>query len=105
MDEIVELEVVARRGSPLLLSGAGSEEGRRAEQLGREVAALVPKVRLTVTDAADDDDLPTLKLSARDTGVVRFLGLPRVNLFRALLEAIRRLSTHDHSFDPGWARE
>ena len=102
LDEVVELEVAARRGSPLLVTGGGTDEGRRAEQLGTEIAALVPKVRLSVVDGAEP---PAFKVSARGAGSIRFVGLPRVNLVRALLDAIRRLSNHDHGFEPAWARD
>ena len=101
------------RTSPLLLPGAaaaaapaggrGGDEARRAEQLGREIAALVPKVRLTVSE--DGDDLPAFTVRGRDVGPIRFLGIPRVNLFRMFLEAIHRASTHDHGFDHDWARD
>ena len=35
---------------------------------------------------------------------MRFVGVPRVNLFRALLETIRRASTGDHGLADGWAQ-
>ena len=110
MDEPVDLHVSVRRASALLLPGSGgagnprgADDARRAEQLGQELAALVPKVRVTVVEG--EDDLPEFTVRARGTGVIRFLGVPRVNLFRALLEAILRLSTHDHGFDQAWTRE
>ena len=110
LDDPVDLEVAVRRpASALLLPGAGArsvrgaDDARRAEQLGTELAALVPKVRVTVVEG--DDDLPTFTVRGRDAGGIRFLGVPRVNLFRALLDAIGRLSTHDHGFDGSRARQ
>jgi hypothetical protein len=109
MDEPVDLEVAARSVSRLLLPGmaagppSGADEARRAGQLGRELAALVPKVRVTVVEG--DDDLPTFTVGGRGVSRIRFLGIPRVNLFRALLDAIRRASTHDHGFDQARARD
>jgi len=104
MDAPVELTVTAPRTSPLLLSpAAGAEEAARAEQLGRELAALEQRVRLTVTDQGATD-IPTLTVASRASpGTVRFVGVPRVNLFRALLEAVRRASTGDHGLRDGWA--
>lgn len=104
MDAPVDLSVTARRSAPLLLSpAAGAEEAARAEQLGRELAALEPRIRLTVTqDGAGD--IPALTVASRASpGTVRFVGVPRVNLFRALLEAVRRASTADHGLPDGWA--
>jgi hypothetical protein len=75
MDAPVELTVVARRSSPLLRAPA---EGA--------------------------GDVPVLTVASRaSAGTVRFLGVPRVNLFRALLEAVRRASTGDHGLAGGWA--
>jgi hypothetical protein len=95
----VDLVVTARRSSPLALRpAAGAEEAARAEQLGRELAALEPRIRLTVTDEGAGD-VPVLAVAGR----VRFVGVPRVNLFRALLETVRRASTRDHGLPDGWA--
>jgi hypothetical protein len=95
----VDLVVTARRSSPLALRpAAGTEEAARAEQLGRELAALEPRIRLTVTDEGAGD-VPVLAVAGR----VRFVGVPRVNLFRALLETVRRASTRDHGLPDGWA--
>ena len=100
MDAPVDLTVSARRSSPLLLErGPGAEEASRAEQLGRELAALEPRIRLTVTDEGAGD-VPLLTVGGR----VRFVGVPRVNLFRALLETIRRASTGDHGMPDEWVR-
>lgn len=100
MDAPVDLVVSARRSSPLALAPAtGAEEGARAEKLGREIAALEPRIRLTVTDEGAGD-VPAFTVAGR----VRFLGVPRVNLFRALLEALRRASTGDHGMPEGWGR-
>lgn len=94
----VDLMVSARRSSPLALSPApGAEEGARAERLGRELAALEPRIRLTVTEEGAGD-VPVFTVAGR----VRFVGVPRVNLFRALLEALRRASTGDHGLAEGW---
>ena len=99
MDAPVDLTVTVRRSSPLALQQApGAEEAARAERLGRELAALEPLIRLTVTDTGAGD-VPVLTVAGR----VRFVGVPRVNLFRALLEAIRRASTGDHGLADGWA--
>jgi hypothetical protein len=99
MDTPVDLTVTARRSSPLALQPSpGAEEAARAEQLGRELAALEPRIRLTVTDD-DAGDVPVFAVAGR----VRFVGVPRVNLFRALLEALRRASTGDHGLPEGWA--
>jgi alkyl hydroperoxide reductase subunit AhpF len=108
MDAPVDLTVTVRRSSPLLLPGAApvesAEEARRAEQLGREVAALEPRIRLTVTDEGAGD-IPAFTVASRATaGAVRFLGVPRVNVFRALLETLRRASTGDPGVAPEWAR-
>ena len=101
MDAPVDLTVTLRRSSPLAMQQApGAEEAARAERLGRELAALEPRIRLTVTDTgAGAGDVPVLTVAGR----VRFVGVPRVNLFRALLEAIRRASTGDHGLADGWA--
>ena len=99
MDAPVDLTVTARRSSPLLLQPPpGAEEAARAEQLGRELAALEPRIRLTVTEEGAGD-VPVLTVAGR----VRFVGVPRVNLFRALLDAVRRASTGDHGLPEGWA--
>lgn len=98
MDAPVDLTVAVRRSSPLA-PAPGAEEAARAERLGRELAALEPRIRLTVTDEGAGD-VPVLTVAGR----VRFVGVPRVNLFRALLEAIRRASTGDHGLADGWAR-
>ena len=108
MDAPVDLTVTVRRSSPLLLPGAtppeGAEEARRAEQLAREVAALEPRIRLTVSDEGAGD-VPAFTVASRaSAGSVRFLGVPRVNGFRALLEALRRASTGDPGVAPEWAR-
>ena len=92
MDAPVEVTVSARAGSPLALQPApGGEEARRAGQLARELASLEPRVRVTVTEEGAGD-VPVLTVAGR----IRFVGVPRVNLFRALLETIRRASTGDH---------
>ncbi len=106
MDEPVDVALAVRRGSPLLLPGgdertATSEEARRAERLTEELRALVPALRVTVDDRGSD--LPVFTLASRAAGGVRFVGVPRVNLFRAFLEAIRRISTSDHGLPPDWA--
>jgi hypothetical protein len=100
MEAPVDLTVSVRRSSPLALQPPpGAEEAARAEQLGRELAALEPRIRLTVTEEGAGD-VPVLTVAGR----VRFLGVPRVNLFRALLETIRRASTGDHGVPPEWAQ-
>jgi hypothetical protein len=100
MDAPVDLTVAARRSSPLLLQQApGAEEAARAEQLGRELAALEPRIRLTVTEEGAGD-VPVFTVAGR----VRFVGVPRVNLFRALLETVRRASTGEHGLAEGWAQ-
>lgn len=104
MDAPVDLTVVARRSSPLALAPAeGAEEAARAERLAQELAALEPRIRVTVSgDGAGD--VPVFSVaSPASAGTVRFVGVPRVNLFRALLEAIRRASTGDHGLAGGWA--
>ncbi len=99
MDAPVELTVTVRRTSPLLMAPPpGAEEAVRAEQLGRELAALEPRVLLTVTEEGAGD-VPVFTVAGR----VRFMGAPRVNLFRALLETLRRASTGDHGLPAGWA--
>lgn len=99
MDASVDLTVSVRRSSPLALQQApGAEEAARAERLGRELAALEPRIRLAVTDEGAGD-VPVFTVAGR----VRFVGVPRVNLFRAFLEAIRRASTGDHGLAGGWA--
>jgi hypothetical protein len=104
MDAPVELTLVARRSSPLALSLiTGAAEAGLAERLTRELASLEPRIRVTVTDEGAGD-LPTLTVASRaSAGAVRFVGVPRVNLFRALLEAVRRASTGDHGLAPGWS--
>lgn len=99
MDAPVDLTVAVRRSSPLLLQPPpGAEEARRAEQMAGELALLEPRVRVTVTgDGAGD--VPVFTVAGR----VRFVGVPRVNLFRALLETLRRASTGDHGLADGWA--
>jgi hypothetical protein len=54
---------------------------------------------VTVTEEGAGD-VPAFTVAGR----VRFLGVPRVNLFRALLDAIRRASTGDHDLPDGWAQ-
>lgn len=99
MDAPVELTVTARRSSPLALTPApGAEEAAHAERLGRELASLEPRIRLTVTDDGAGD-VPVFTVAGR----VRFVGVPRMNLFRTLLETIRRSSTGDHGLAEGWA--
>ena len=105
MDEPVELQLaVRRRTSALLLPGdsgaasRASEEAGRAEQFASELAALVPRVSVTVIESTED--VPVFGVGVRGTTAVRFVGLPRVNLFRVLLETIRRASTHDHGLPP-----
>jgi hypothetical protein len=104
MDAPVDLTVLARRSSPLLLTPAeGAEEAARAERLAQELAALEPRIRVTVTGEGAGD-VPVLRVASRaSAGSVRFVGVPRVNLFRALLEAVRRASTGDHGLADGWA--
>ena len=104
MDAPVELTVTARRSSPLAITpAAGAEEAARAERLARELAALEPRIGVTVTGEGAGD-VPALTVASRaSAGSVRFVGVPRVNLFRALLEAVRRASTGDHGLPPGWA--
>ena len=104
MDAPVDLTVVARRSSPLLLTPAeGAEEAARAERLAQELAALEPRIRVTVTGEGAGD-VPVFAVASRaSAGSVRFVGVPRVNLFRALLEAVRRASTGDHGLADGWA--
>jgi alkyl hydroperoxide reductase subunit AhpF len=116
MDEPVDLELAVRRGSRLLLPGlpgpnavagadagpAASEEARRAERFAQELGALVPRLRVQVHDT--DHDVPLFTLGTRGSRHIRFVGVPRVNLFRAVLETIRRASTHDHGLPPDWAR-
>ena len=100
MDAPVDLALALRRSSPLALQPApGAEEASRAEQLGRELASLEPRIRLTVSEE-DAGDVPVFTVAGR----VRFVGVPRVNLFRSLLEAIRRASTGDHGLPDGWAQ-
>jgi hypothetical protein len=101
MDAPVDLRVAVRRSSPLALQPApGAEEAAHAERLGRELASLSPHIRLTVTEEGAGD-VPVFSVD----GHVRFIGVPRMNLFRALLEAIRRSSTGDHGLPEGWAEE
>ena len=104
MDAPVDLTVLARRSSPLLLTPAeGAEEAARAERLAQELAALEPRIRVTVTDEGAGD-VPVFAVASRaSAGSVRFVGVPRVNLFRALLEAVRRASTGEHGLAEGWA--
>jgi hypothetical protein len=104
LDAPVELTLAARRSSPLALTQApGAEEAARAERLATELAALEPRIHLTVTGEGAGD-VPVFTVASRaSAGAVRFVGVPRVNLFRALLEAIRRASTGDHGLADGWA--
>jgi hypothetical protein len=104
MDAAVDLTVVARRSSPLLLAPAeGAEEAARAERLAQELAALEPRIRVTVTGEGAGD-VPVFSVSSpASDGTVRFVGVPRVNLFRILLEAVRRASTGEHGLPEGWA--
>ena len=103
MDAPVDLTVTARRSSPLALAPApGAEESRLAERLAGELAALEPRIRVAVTEEGAGD-VPVFTVSSRaSAGAVRFVGVPRVNLFRALLEAVRRASTGDHGLAEGW---
>jgi hypothetical protein len=103
MDAPVDLTVSVRRSSPLLLQPPpGAEEAARAEQLGRELASLERRIRVTVTDEGAGD-VPILTVaSPASAGAVRFLGVPRVNLFRSLLECVRRASSGDHGVARAW---
>ena len=95
----VDLTVTARRSSPLALTpAAGAEEGAWAERLATELSALEPRIRVTVTGEGAGE-VPVFTVAGR----VRFVGVPRMNLFRALLETIRRASTGDHGLADGWA--
>lgn len=99
MDAAVDLTVTARRSSPLLVSApAGAEEAAWATRLGRELSALEPRIRLTITDDGAGD-VPMFTVAQK----VRFVGVPRMNLFRALLDTVRRASTGDHGLPEGWA--
>lgn len=101
MDAPVDLTVSVRRSSPLaLVPAAGAEEAAWAERLGRELASLEPRIRLTVTEEGAGD-VPVFTVAGR----VRFVGVPRMHLFRALLETLRRASTGDHGLAEGWATE
>jgi hypothetical protein len=106
MDAPVELTVVARRSSPLALTPArGAEDTLFAEQLGRELAALEPRIEMRSTEDGAGD-APTFMVTSRASkGTVRFVGVPRVNLFRALLDSIRRASTGEHGLPDGWAEQ
>ena len=74
MDAPVDLAVSARRSSPLALApAAGAEEAAWAERLGRELAALEPRIRLTVTEEGAGD-VPVFTVAGR----IRFVGVPRV---------------------------
>jgi hypothetical protein len=100
MEAPVDLEISVHRSSPLALHrDPGAEEAAHAERLGRELASLEPRIRLTVTDDGAGD-VPILTVAGR----IRFVGVPRVNLFRALLETVRRVSTGDHGLPEGWAQ-
>lgn len=100
MEAPVDLTVSVRRSSPLALQQEpGAEEAAHAERLGRELAALEPRIRLTVTGEGAGD-VPILTVAGR----IRFVGVPRVNLFRSLLETVRRASTGDHGLPEGWAQ-
>jgi alkyl hydroperoxide reductase subunit AhpF len=104
MDAPVDLTVVARRSSPLALTpAAGAEEAARAERLASELAALEPRIRVTVTGEGAGEVPAFTVASPASVGTVRFVGVPRVNLFRALLEAVRRASTGDHGVAASWA--
>lgn len=108
MEDPVDVGVSVRRVSRLLLPGgapdSGADVAHQAEQLGRELADLEPRIRVTVTDSTDE--LPVFSVASRggSGGGVRFVGQPRVNLFRALLEAIRRASSGDHGVSDDDAR-
>jgi len=103
MDAPVDLTVVARRSSPLaMVPAAGAEEAARAERLTQELAALEPRIRVTVTDEGAGD-VPAITVASRaSAGAVRFVGVPRVNLFRVLVGAVRRASTGEHGLPAGW---
>ena len=104
MDAPVDLTVTARRSSPLLLTPeAGAEEAVRAERLATELASLEPGIRLTVTGDGAGDVPGCTVASPASAGAVRFVGVPRMNLFRALVEAVRRASTGDHGLPDGWS--
>ncbi len=107
MDAPVDLEVSVRRTSRLLLPGApaddgGSDDARQAQQLAEELAALEPRIRVVVSEAPDP--LPRFSVDCRAGGGVTFVGQPRANLFRALLETIRRASNADHGMDADQVR-
>jgi len=104
MDAPVDLTVVARRSSPLLLAPAeGAEEAARAVRLAEELGALEPRIGVTVTGEGAGDVPVFIVASRASAGMVRFVGVPRVNLFRILLEAVRRASTGEHGLPEGWA--
>lgn len=104
LHEPVTLRVLRSRSSPLVLPGqpvpaSDSAEQGRAERLAREIAALVPTVSVAVEEVPGRTDPPAIVVGGPASGRVRFIGVPRVNLFRALLEAVRRASTRDWDLD------
>jgi hypothetical protein len=104
MDAPVDLTLAVRRSSPLALRPTpGAEEAMWAERLTTELTGLEPRLRVTVTEDGAEE-VPVFTVASRaSAGAVRFVGVPRVNLFRALLETIRRASTGDHGLAEGWA--
>lgn len=110
MEEPVPVSVSTGGVSPLLAvpgggGGQDAAESARAQRLVAEVAGLVPGISVRTEPAGPGDPSPVLTLGGPAEGRVRFLGVPRVNLFRLFLEAVRRASTRDWDLAPDRARE
>lgn len=99
----VSVDLYTRRSSLIVPGMETSETGPIAERLLGEVAALHPKIRLTVHDAAVEPDAaraagvegvdPAIVFrGAGVKGTLRYLGLPAGYEFRTLLDTLVAVS-------------
>lgn len=99
----VSVDLYTRRSSLVVPGMEASETGPIAEKLLGEVAALNPKIKLTVHDAAvapeaaraaglEGIDPAIVFRGATTKGTLRYLGLPSGYEFRTLLDTLLAVS-------------
>ena len=102
----VSVDLYTRRSSLVVPGMQASETGPIAEKLLGEVAALHPKIKLTVHDAAVDPeparaagvegiDPAIVFRGPAVKGTLRYLGLPSGYEFRTLLDTLVSVSSGD----------
>lgn len=102
----VQVHLYTRHGTIVLPGQEPNEHGPIAEQLLGEVAALNPKIQLTVHDAAADPepakaagvegiDPAIVFKGAAVKGTLRYLGLPAGYEFRTLIDTLIAVSRGD----------